>query len=67
MNCDKMILQPNSCHMYLNNIWQSKEEGHDANDEHQELVVDQLLLDPIREPILNGGNNDFHDRKLKSN
>lgn len=38
---------------HLNYIRQPEEEGDDANDQDEHLMVDELLLDPVRKSILN--------------
>lgn len=50
---------------HLNYIRQPEEEGDDANDQDEHLMVDELLLDPVRKSILNRGDHNLDNRELE--
>lgn len=48
----------------LDEVGQPEEEGDNADDQHEQFVVDELLLDPIGETVLDGGDDHLDDGEL---
>ena len=51
---------------YLENERDSNEEGDDADEQDQDLVMLQVLVDPVPEPVLQGGDDDLNGGELKA-
>lgn len=49
----------------LYQVGQAEEEGHTADDQHEQLVVDELVLDPVGEAVLDGRDHHFDDGELR--
>lgn len=49
----------------LYQIRKTEKERHAAHDQHKKFVVDQFVLNPVGKAVLNRGNYNFNDGKLK--
>ena len=51
--------------LYLEDERDPDEEGDDADEEHQDLVMLQVLVDPVAEAVLQGGDDDLDGGELE--
>jgi len=50
---------------YLEHEWNSDDEGDYTDEQHQELVTLQVLVDPLPEAVLQGGDDHFNGGELE--
>lgn len=61
-----MIDQLEVVNSALYQIGQTEHKGHQANDQHEQLVIDEFVLDPVRKAVLNGRDDYLDDGELKN-